>query len=456
LSRYQIPNEQIQEAAGQRQDADNFETMGIVSYQHLFSTNTIGELHGMLRSNSNDLFSNTLSIPVIAFLHNDFKEEYFSGSLSTHRGSHNWKVGVESDSAFLHEHFNDQLTDPTQFDAGTPATFGFNDRRPDLEQSAYVEDLIKLGSWNISAGLRWDHYQLLVNQNALSPRLAISRYFSSADLALHVSYDRVFQTPSSDNILLSSSPAVQSLNPEILRLPVEPSQGNYYEAGLTKGLFGQLRLDANYFRRHQNNYADDDQLLNTAVSFPIAFKSAIIYGAEGKIEVPEWKRVSGFASYSYIVGNAWFPVTGGLFLGDEAISATTQLTGHFPDSQDQRNTVRTRVHYQAAPWLWIAAGAEYGSGLPFDFTGTIDEAVAQYGQAVVNRINFDRGRIRPSLSLNASIGADIYRRENILIRLQADAQNINNRLNVIDFGGLFSGNAIAPPRSFGLRLGSTF
>jgi hypothetical protein len=286
--------------------------------------------------------------------------------------------------------------------------------------------------------------------------LAISRYFSSADLALHVSYDRVFQTPSSDNILLSSFPAVQSLNPEILRLPVEPSQGNYYEAGLTKGLFGQLRLDANYFRRHQNNYADDDQLLNTAVSFPIAFKSAIIYGAEGKIEVPEWKRVSGFASYSYIVGNAWFPVTGGLFLGDEAISATTQLTGHFPDSQDQRNTVRTRVHYQAAPWLWIAAGAEYGSGLPFDFTGTIDEAVAQYGQAVVNRINFDRGRIRPSLSLNASIGADIYRRENILIRLQADAQNINNRLNVIDFGGLFSGNAIAPPRSFGLRLGSTF
>jgi hypothetical protein len=28
--------------------------------------------------------------------------------------------------------------------------------------------------------------------------------------------------------------------------------------------------------------------------------------------------------------------------------------------------------------------------------------------------------------------------------LQADADNLNNRLNIIDFGGLFSGNAIAP------------
>jgi hypothetical protein len=32
----------------------------------------------------------------------------------------------------------------------------------------------------------------------------------------------------------------------------------------------------------------------------------------------------------------------------------------------------------------------------------------------------------------------------------------NNTLNVIDFGGLFSGNAIAPSRSFALRLTTNF
>ena len=156
----------------------------------------------------------------------------------------------------------------------------------------------------------------------MEPRFSISRYFPSADLVLHFSYDRVFQTPSFENILLSSSTAVESIDPtSFLRLPVEPSEGNYYEGGLTKVFFRRLKLDANYFRRFVNNYADDDQIDNTTISFPIAFRKAIIYGAEGKLEVPDWHRFSGFASYSYTVGNAWFPVTGGLFLGDDAAAA---------------------------------------------------------------------------------------------------------------------------------------
>jgi muramidase (phage lysozyme) len=143
-------------------------------------------------------------------------------------------------------------------------------------------------------------------------------------------------------------------------------------------------------------------------------------------------------------------------LGDAAVSATTQLTGHFPDSQDQRNTLRTRIRYQLTSRFWVAGGGEYGSGLPFDFQGTYQDALAQYGQQVVNRINFDRGRIKPLLSIAASVGTDVYKRENLTVRLQADGQNLNNRLNLIDFGGLFSGNAVAPPRSYFLRLVTNF
>jgi hypothetical protein len=157
-----------------------------------------------------------------------------------------------------------------------------------------------------------------------------------------------------------------------------------------------------------------------------------------------------------MVGNAWLPVTGGLFLGDDATAAASQLSGHFPGSQDQRNTVRIRMRYQLLPRIWVAGGAEYGSGLPFEFTGTYDEALAQYGQAVVDRVNFDRGRVRPSLSVDASLGADLYQNDKMSMRLQADGQNLNNRLNVIDFGGLFSGNAIAPSRNWSLRLATSF
>jgi hypothetical protein len=508
LARYEIPNEFVQEngawvpnavntvgcppvpaadepsdcvyvPGGQLQNGDNFETMGSVSYQHIFSSNTIGWLRGMARDNTNDFYSNPSSWPINVAQHNDFKEIYFNGSVAVHQGRQEWKAGVESDAIFLHENFSDYIPDcagplgtlapqcPIQlglFDPGSATRFAFAGSRPDLEQSAYVQDLIRLGKWTVNAGLRWDHYQLLVNQNAVSPRLAGSRYFPSVGLNLHIAYDRVFQTPSFENILLSSSAAVLDFDPISLRQNVLPSHGNYYEAGLTKAFLSKLRLDANLFRRDVNNYADDDAILNTAISFPIAFRKAVLYGAEAKLEVLHWGRFSGFGSYSYIVGNCWLPVVGGLLLGSESGVAVgpggtlmnTQLTGHLPDSQDQRQTIRARVRYQVAPRLWIAVGSDYNSGLPFEPDESPQLYATEYGQVVINHLNFNRDRISPYLTENASVGADLYQREKRSLRFQADAQNISNELEVIDFGGLFSGNALGPSRQYTFRLVSTF
>jgi hypothetical protein len=468
VSRYDIPNELVQESAGQRQTADNVETMGIVSYQHTFNSHVIADFRAMFRNNANDFNSNADSTPIEVFQHDFFNEAYFKGTVTAAHGRHEFKVGLESDNTFLHERFHFIITDPTQFDPDTPPTFMFPlatqpnaGGRPDLEQSAFAQDLMHLGKWTINVGLRWDHYQLLLNRQAVDPRFAISRYFPSVDLVAHFSYDRVFQTASFENILLSSSAAAAMLNPISLQLPTEPSEGNYYEAGLTKGLFGEIKLEANYFRRLINNYADDDQIDNTTISFPIAFRKAIIYGAEAKLDVPSWRGFSGFLSYSYTVGQAWFPVTGGLFLGD---NATIPTSGHFPDSQDQRNTVRGRVRYQITPRFWLAGGIQYDTGLPFDFqcdpSLTLPQCIAgvvqQYGQQVVSRINFNRGRIFPAFQVNASAGAQLYTSDRIKTRIQIDGQNLTNVLNVIDFGGLFSGNAIGPSRSFALRLTTTF
>jgi hypothetical protein len=495
LARYEIPNELVQEngaylpnannttgcppvppsqepsdcvfiPGGQLQTGDNFETIGSIAYQHIFSSDTIGMLRGMSRDNSTDFYSNPESWPLIATNHNDFKEIYFNGSVSVHHGRQEFKAGVESDAIFLHENTSYVIPDCANpndpqcpinlgiLDSGA-ITFAFQGQRPDLEQAAYVQDLIRLGNWTVNAGLRWDHYQLLLNQNAVSPRLAVSRYFPTIGLNIHASYDRIFQTPSFENILLASSPAAEAIDTSVpaVQLPVQPSHGNYYELGATKAFFGKLRLDANMFRRQVNNYADDSQILSTGISFPIAFDHAILYGGEAKLEVLRWGRFSGFASYSYIVGNAWFPVTGGLFLGDDAINPTT---GHFPDSQDQRNTVRSRVRYQVAPRFWIAVGADYNSGLPFQPDLTPQQYATEYGQVVINHLNFNLGRINPYFTQNASVGADLYQREKRSIRFQGDVANLGNTLEVIDFGGLFSGNALGPGRQYTARLVTTF
>ncbi len=498
LARYQIPNELVQQngayvpnsdnnvgcppvspadepsdcvfiPGGQLQTGDNFETMGSVSYQHIFSSDVIASLRGMARDNSNDFYSNPSSWPLIATQHNDFKEIYFNTSVSVHHGRQEWKAGIESDAIFLHEGFGYLMPDcanPSDpqcpinlgiLDAGATA-FAFTGTRPDLEQSAYIQDAIRLGNWTVNAGLRWDHYQLLLNQNAVSPRVAVSRYFPSVGVNLHASYDRIFQTPSFENVLLASSPGAEALDTSVpaVQLPVQPSHGNYFELGATKAFFEKLRFDANMFRRDVNNYADDSQVLSTGISFPIAFRKAILYGAEAKLEVLHWGRFSGFASYSYIVGNVWNPVTGGLFLGDDATGANTQLTGHFPDSQDQRQTIRGRLRYQVAPRLWIAMGGDYNSGLPFQLDLTAQQYATEYGQVVINHLNFNRDRICPYLTENFSVGADLYQLEKRSLRLQADAQNLSNELEVIDFGGLFSGNALGPSRQYTVRLVATF
>ena len=75
---------------------------------------------------------------------------------------------------------------------------------------------------------------------------------------------------------------------------------------------------------------------------------------------------------------------------------------------------------------------------------------------VINHLNFNRGRIDPYFTQNASVSADLYQRDKLTVRLQADVENLSNTLEVIDFGGLFSGNALGPSRQYSFRLVTTF
>jgi hypothetical protein len=269
------------------------------------------------------------------------------------------------------------------------------------------------------------------------------------------SYDRAFQTPAIENLLLASSAEVDTLNEKVLRLPVRPSYGSFYEAGITKSVFGLLRVDATWFARRTTNFADDDLLLNTGVSFPIAFHDATIHGVELKADVPHWRALSGSIGYAWMRGVGDLPITGGLFLGEEAESLL-QSTDRFPISQDQRHTVRERITYRAARSVTLTLAGAYGSGLPFEFAGDRSDAVALYGERIVDRVDFEEGRVRPSLSLDASVGIVAAKRPHASLRIQADVRNLTGRLNVINFAGLFSGTAVGQPRSVAVRVRAEF
>ena len=56
------------------------------------------------------LWSNPLATPIAVSQDRGFREGYFNGSLSGHRGRHEWKVGGEASFASLRESFGFQIT----------------------------------------------------------------------------------------------------------------------------------------------------------------------------------------------------------------------------------------------------------------------------------------------------------------------------------------------------------
>jgi outer membrane cobalamin receptor len=451
-----VPNERVQEEAGQRQDRRTHETSAQMSYQHLFSANVVGDVRGMARTLGARLSSNALSTPIAAEQDRGFREGYVKGTVTAHAGAHEWRAGIDVDISRIREAFDYRISDPSPFDPGTPLVFTFSDQRADHEQAIFVQDRVAAGPWTLNAGLRWDHYRLLVEQSAWSPRLGVAWSWPGRDLVVRASYDRAFQTPATENLLLAASSALESVSAEVLRLPVRPSLGNFFEVGLSKRLFSTFRLDVAHFRREMTNFADDDLLLNTGVSFPIAFRQADVQGTEVKLELPAGRAVAGSLSYANMVGTGSLPITGGLLLGEDATIALTS-TDRFPISQDQRHTVRGRLNYQLSPKAWVAVAASYGSGLPVELEGDLDDALAEYGRRIVDRVDVEAGRVRPSASIDAAASYLLFNTTGgRRLRVQADVLNLANRLNVINFAGLFSGTAIGSPRSFAVRLQAEF
>lgn len=460
-SGFMVPNELMQQGTqpgeAQRQDRNNQEVSGQVAYEHTFSSNWLATLQGRVRDSEAGLTSNPFSMPIEAFQHRGFREGYLSGTISAAYHHHEIKAGADAIYAFVHENFTyhitaTELNGQPIFDPSTPIDFAYHESADDREQAFFVQDNAHFGSLNLSAGIRFDHYSFRVDETAWSPRLGLSWYVPKLGVVFRGSYDRAFGTPAIENLLLSTSAQVRTLNQNVAQMTLRPSRANYYELGVTKELLRKAHVSANVFRRDIRNFADDDVLLDTGVSFPIALSAARVYGAESQFALPAWGPLSAWINYSYQVASARLPVVGGLFLGDDA-AALLNSSARIWVSQDQRHTTHGQIRYQ--PWsrFWTSAGISYGSGLPVDLNGeSYATLVEEFGQAVVNRVNLSTGRILPALALDVSAAVDLYRKESRAIRLQGDIRNLNDRLNLINFASVFSGTAIASPRAFSLHL----
>jgi outer membrane receptor protein involved in Fe transport len=451
-SDFGVPNEIVQEAAGQRQDNSRSDDALHGSWTRVLGARSVLSTRGLVQHLAATLTSNAASTPVIVDQERSFTRGYVNASLATDLGRHQIKFGGDLVVTPVREALAYEITDDDFVEEGTSKTFRFDDEQTSNEQSLFVQDTIRRGPLTFSAGLRWDRYDFVVHENALSPRLGFA-WAPTADLVLRASYDRVFQTPAVENLLLASSPDVDQINPESARLPVEPSRGHFFEAGITTALGGLARLDVTAYRRTFINFADDDVFLNTGVSFPVAFASADISGLDTKLTLPTWRRTSAFISYALLKGTADLPVVGGLFIGDEALEEL-DATGTVPITQDQRHTFRAQARYDVMRRLWVAATVRYGSGLPVELEGGVDldDLADQYGEDILEQVDLETGRVKPNVTLDIGLGAELWRGSTRRLMLRAEFANVTDRLNVINFAGIFSGTALAAPRSASVRM----
>ena len=238
--------------------------------------------------------------------------------------------------------------------------------------------------------------------NAWSPRLAVSRYIPRCGLYYCTPPTIAFSRRPPSRIYCW--PALRSSSARSIpwRIAFASPSGarNYYEVGVpTKSILGKLRMDANIFRR-------DFQLSRTTtpcLRHRHQFSHCIFQCAH------LWRRscVSKFLSGGDSPATSAMPISPASAAAPlpaaSSSAATPRAVSATPVGSRSRRTSATlcasACAFQAERRLWFALSAQYGSGLPVEFDDTPDfsSLLAQYGPAILNRVDFDRGRVRSGI-----------------------------------------------------------
>ena len=468
-SDFNVSNDLDQEVAGQRQKQSLRDNAQAFTWQHIWNTRTVTDFAYFRRAHESTLKSNESALPLFAEQDRQHTRHGVLASITHERGGHNFKAGIEFQRVSPREFFTFFVTDAEEaeereisdkviaFDQDDP--FIFRDRTARNHYSAYIQDAFSsLKNLSLQLGLRYDHSRLLVSAQQFSPRLGAVYFISKSRTAIRGSFNRLYQPPQVDNLLLSASEQAGQLSPFAApdgggNAAIKPERTSAWETGFAQDVAGWFKLDAAYWWRSFRNVGDPNVFFNTTIIFPNSVAEGYSRGVDVRLDVPERRGFSGYLSYTNQRVLQTGPINGGLFLTDEFIEIGPG-TRFIPD-QDQRNTGSFALNYQhRRSRLLLSLSGRHESGVPLEVEeDRLEELKAAPGAELVD---FDRGRVKPRTTFNIAAGITLFSRDRVAGSIQFNIENMFDRPFAYNFGNPFEGTHFGIPRRWSGTLEFSF
>jgi Carboxypeptidase regulatory-like domain len=530
----QIPNTYDQLGQDQRQRVLTWSVAP--GFQHTFNAHTLLTINPYIRKDeffyygSRDVFADTPSTQNQA---RQLLNWGVKSDLSISSGRHDVKLGVDLKQTRLAENFGFGITDfgfnPVCLDAGgrpagaadltdpglcaaagflpnpdfsaglAPydltrggALFSFHAAHNINQYAFYAQDSIHAGNFVFKAGFRGERYDGITSANGFEPRAGIAYHLKRTGTVLRVAYARTFETPFNENLLLSSITGAGGLAENVFganTVPIRPGRRNQYNAGFQQAIGRYLLVDADYFWKYTTNGFDYSTLLNTTITFPIAWNKSKLDGVTGRISTVNLGGFQGYWTFGHTRARYFPPETGGLIAQGAPLGESVFRIDH---DQSFQSTLVARYQYKNAEWASLSWRFDSGlvvSGVPdsdaalaltaaqqttiglacgSDFA-SFQSPITSCSERVTSKLltlpqagteddDHNPDRVKPRHVLNMSLGTDnlFHSEKRTKWTASLEIANVTNKVALYNFLSTFSGTHFLQPRTLVGRIGFVF
>ncbi len=473
-STFEVANLRSQEASGQDQRQTLADGAAWASYlRTLDSASTLESVVGY-RGTTARLDPSAGDTPVTASQQRRLSTLSASLRYTKLIKSQSLRAGLDAQRFPVREAFSLGITSPTfndpasdDFNAsllphdltrgGVP--FVFSDARAGRMFSGFVQSSLRWRSATFALGLRHDSYSFLVTGWQLQPRVGVAYQLPGNAGVLRASYNRNYQTPPNENLLLSNSPAASALAPESVKnalgrtyQAMRPERQNVYEAGFQRALGPLASVDVSAYRKDSKDQQDNNNFFDTGIIFPTTLAAIRVEGAEMRLTFARRHGVSGTLSTTLSRATSTPPFTGGLFIGQDAVDLLS--AGPFRIDHDQALSLHGTAHYDATEALWFGVSARHDSGLVSNPSDPADVAADPDFADLLPYVNLEAEvpRVRPRTIVDFAAGYDVRTAGQRTWTMQVQVTNVTNRIALYNFQSVFVGTRLVQPRTLAVRL----